>query len=193
MPMDRIGMFLEDMTVLAKSMAERNLQLWTTVSQHLRERPYTMDTLAEDAANGMEAAMSNIQDTWDFLQRAPERELVADRLPTAFLLIAVREDDHRLYTPPVPVWLRVPRPNVRRLPDFAQIALTGDDPEGVTLLKAALRAQLGQSRQAYLLEAVNVNKPFLKEGVYTGSVYLKQPIELAIADLRVIVEPRDEG
>ncbi len=190
--MDRMGMFLGDVAALAMNMADRNLKLWTTVSQHLRERPYTMDTLADDAASGMDAAMSNVQDTWDFLRRAPERELVADRLPTAFMLISPRyEEGKALYTPPDPVWMRVPLPNVDRLPELAQIALTGDNAEGLKLLKASLRARLGPSRQAYLLEAVSVNRPGLLEGVYSGSVYIKEPVERAIANLRVIVEPKD--
>jgi hypothetical protein len=166
MAWDRLGMFLGDMAAAGKNMTDRNLKLWSTVSQNLSKPPYTMDKWSSDAALGVQAAMSNVQDAWEFMTRAPERERVADTLPTA--------------------WMRVPMAVVDKLPDSAEIELTGSDPAGVTELKRSLRTTLGPSRQAYLLEVTNVNQ--LKPGVYSGSVYVKTPSVRPIANLRVIVE-----
>jgi hypothetical protein len=189
MPMDRVGMFLGDMAAVAKNMADRNLKLWQTVSQHLRERPYTMDRLADDAARSMEVAMSNVADTWDFFRRAPERERVADVLPSALLLVSARlEAGKGSYTAPDPVWIRVPPGLGDRLPDVAEIAISGQETEATRRLEASLRAELGPSRQAYLLEVTNVND--LEAGVYSGLVFLKEPNDRPIANFRVVVEPR---
>ena len=65
MPWDRLGMFLGDMATVGKNMSDRNLRLWSTVSAHLRDRPYTTDDWSQDVALGMETAMSNAQDAWE--------------------------------------------------------------------------------------------------------------------------------
>jgi hypothetical protein len=187
MPWDRMGIFLGDMALVAKNMADRNLKVWSTLSEHLRDRPYTMDDWADDAASSVEAAMSNAQDTLDFIRRAPERERVADTLPTAFMLIAARYDNGKPgYTSADPVWMRVPPPAAERLPATARISLAGDNPDGVEQLRESLSTRLGASRQAYLLEVTNVND--LLPGTYSGTVYLTSPNVRPIANLRVIVE-----
>lgn len=188
MPWDRIGVILQDMAAVGMNMTDRNLKLWSSISQNLRQRPYTTDKWADDAARGVEAAMANVQDAWDFWTRAPERELVAQTVPMAFLVVRPyhRPDGTRGYVGVDPVWMRVGPSGTEQMPPTAKIDLAGGDPEGAKLLLTCLKATLGDARFAYKLELTNVNA--LRPGVYSGSVYVEQPTARLIANLRVIVE-----
>ena len=138
MPMDRIGMLLGDMAALGKTMADRNLKLWSKVSENLSDldaRPCTANALANDAARALDAAMANVQDTWQFMLRTPERERVADTLPTVFILVEARyENGQPAYSGVDPVWIRLPGPRTDEKLGEAEIALSGDDPDGVRAL-----------------------------------------------------------
>lgn len=193
MPWDRVGSLLGDMASVGKTMADRNLKLWSNVSRNLRTRPYKMDQWSDDAAQGMQAALANAQDAWEFVMRIPERERVADTLPTAFVLVQARDEGGtKRRVSPDPIWLRAGPADADRLPQTAQIDVTGGPAEGgdegAKQLRSSLKTTLGPSRQAYLLELVDVNDARLKPGVYSGSVYVKTPSVRPIANLRVIVE-----
>jgi hypothetical protein len=189
MPWDRLGMFLGDLAAAGMNMTDRNLKLWSSVSQHLRQRPYKADDWAEDAARGMEAAMANVQEAWEAVVRAPERERVADTLPTAFVLFTprVRDDGSIHWDPTDPVWMRLRGANLDQLPESAEIELSGDDPASVEALRQCLSTKFGPSRQAYLLQ-IGAVPELLYPGVYGGSVYVRQPNVRPIANLRIIVE-----
>lgn len=217
-PWDRLGMVLGDLAVAGKNMADRNLTLWSSVSQNLRKDSYTADDWTTDAARAMTTAMVNVQEAWETVVRPPERELVAFTLPTAFLILTPRElDDGSIrYNPVDPVWLRVRGAEGDDLPPEAEIKITGDE-AGVAALQQRLRTERGTSRRAYLLEVSNPEDPKreprqssdvesdagseepqtgrpepdvlkLVPGVYGGTVYIKKPVR-PIANLRIIVEP----
>jgi hypothetical protein len=188
MPWDRLGAALGDIATVGRNMADRNLRLWSTISQDLREKPYTADKLTNDLALGLEAAMSNVQDAWESLMRPPERERVADTLPSAFLVFPpARRDGNRVMWDHVdPVWLRVTGARSTTLPKTAQVELGGGDRAGAAALRGCLSATLGPSGQAYLLEVTSPRN--LRPGVYSGSVYINNPNARPIANLRVIVE-----
>jgi hypothetical protein len=193
MPWDRLGMLLGDLALAGKNMADRNLELWSSVSQNLRdERGYTADRLTDDAARAMATAMINAQEAWESMVRPPERELVAFALPTVLLVFTPRpvDKDKQRYDPVEPVWMRVRGADPKCLPKCAEIALTGD-PLGVEQLRGRLSTILGESRQAYLLQTSNLDDE-LTAGAYDGTVYVMDPSVRPIALLRVIVKERLE-
>ena len=194
MPWDRLGRFFEDLATAGTAMTNRNLTLWSTVSENLRNRPYKPENLTNDAASALETAMLNAQEAWESMVRAPERERVADVLPTALLVFTPRVEDSGgggkrkqtiCWDPVDPVWMRVRGPGLDKLPKTAKIELSGDR-KGAEALRSCLRTCLGSSRQAYLLRVDNVGT--LVPGVYAGTVYLDDPNVRPIANLRIIVE-----
>jgi hypothetical protein len=184
MPWDRIGSVLGDVAAAGKSIADRNLTAWGTVSQHLRKKEYTINDWSTDAALGVQTVLANMLDAWEFVRRVPERERVADTLPTAFMLVA-KDGANRVAADPV--WMRVPPAASATLPDHPTIDLTGGSgPADVELLKKNLHTTRADSKTAYLLEITNPEN--LNPGVYSGTVYLDTPTVFPIANLRVIVQ-----
>ena len=194
MPWDRLGMFLGDLALAGKNMADRNLELWSSVSQNLRdERGYTANQFTNDAARAMATAMTNAQEAWESVVRPPERELVAFTLPTVLIVFTPRAVgiDQLRYDPVEPVWMRVRGADPKCLPETAEIDLRGD-PLGVEQLRPRFRICVGKSRQAYRLETSNPETE-LKPGFYDGTVYITSPSVRPIADLRIIVKERPSG
>ena len=159
-PWDRLGMVLGDLAVAGKNMADRNLTLWSSVSQNLRKDSYTADDWTTDAARAMSTAMVNVQEAWETVVRPPERELVAFTLPTAFLVFTPRvlDDGSIRYGPVDPVWMRVRGADGDDLPRKAEIEITGDE-AGVAALKQRLSTERGTSRRAYLLQISDPDDP----------------------------------
>ncbi len=189
MPFDRLGSFCEDLFTVTRGMATRNMELWTGMSQNLREEKYTADNASTDAAKAMSAGLANFQDAMDLLIRFPERERVAATAPTAFLLFTkVVTGSTRQWSCDDSVWMRLPSSNVEKYPSHPVIELTGPDNDVAVALKACLGTELGKSRQAYHLHVVDLPKhrKRLRAGVYSGSVYLDRPPTL-IANLRIVL------
>jgi hypothetical protein len=184
---DRVGKVLGDMASAAESVGNRNLTLWNTVSENIRnKKDYGADDVVNDTAKVMAAAMDNVEDIWSSLMRPPDTELVARPIPTAFLYFAWTEGAG--YSPAEPVWVVVPRPELEGLTDKPVIEL-GDAPQGV---KDALQVRKEEST-GYVVETA-VGAPELEEltaGTYSGAVYVaKGPRPRVLANLRVVVEAR---
>jgi hypothetical protein len=182
--LDRVGQFLEEMATVASHVWDRNLKLWTSVSDNMRKEKYGADAIVKDAARTMVTAVDNLDDIWTSLTRMPERERVAKPLPTAFLLFPAQRaepGENPLFDP---VWIRV-SPATDDLPDTAAIALTG--PGDTTELKSRFKIEL-VPRRGYRLTTSAEGKKNLDAGVYTGIVYLPGRPARPLANLRVVVE-----
>lgn len=191
MPFDRLGSFCEDLFTVTRGMATRNMELWSSMSQNLRNEKYTADDASTDAAKAMSAGLANFQDAWDLLIRFPERERVAALAPTAFLLFqktAVGNLEPK-WSCDDSVWIRLPSSTVEKYPSHPTIELTGPDASVAEALKGSLGTEIGKSRQAYRLFVQDVGKlaADLTPGVYSGAIYLERPPTL-IANLRIVLE-----
>lgn len=188
MPWDRLGGFCEDLFTVTQSVARRNLDLWSSMSQNLRKEEYVADDMTTDMARAMSSALANVQDAWDLLIRFPERERVAATAPTAFLLFT-QEGGGGAWRCEDSVWMRLPTATVENYPSRALVELTGSDQDAADALKACLATELGPSRQAYRLYVTDLKAhgAAFKRGVYSGSVYLRRPPCL-IANLRIVVD-----
>lgn len=97
---DRVGRFLQQSGTTASDIAQRNVRLWSSVSQHLKQDKYTADDLADDLAHSASTAMSNMADVWSIFTRDPSQNTLAQPVPTAFLLFdRAGESRHRLLDP----------------------------------------------------------------------------------------------
>ena len=121
---DRVGRFLQESGSRASEIADRNVQLWSSVSSHLKKDKYSADDMADDVAKSMTVALNNVSDMWLMLTREPRQNQIAQPLPTAFLLFDwTGPYRHRLLEPvriEVDFDLRG-----RVLPQMAKIALNG--------------------------------------------------------------------
>lgn len=121
---DRVGRFLQQSGSKASEIADRNVQLWSSVSSHLKKDKYTADDMADDIAKSMTVAVDNVSDMWLMLTKEPRQNQIAQPLPTAFLLFDwTGPYRHRLLEPvriEVDFDLRG-----RVLPQMAKIALNG--------------------------------------------------------------------
>jgi hypothetical protein len=180
---DRAGRFFEDMGSVAQGIWNRNLGLWSGVSQNVRgARKYGADEMAGDAAKALAAAMDNLDDIWTAATRMPERLRVAAPVPSAFLLFALKEDG-RGHALAETVSIRVPAGELENMDD-ARIALFGP-PEGVEVLANSLRVTR-EPGKGYLLQAAG-EVPQVP-GTYNGAVYVGGTHPRALADLHVVVE-----
>lgn len=189
MPWDRIGSFCEDLFTVSRTMASRNLGIWSSLSQNLRKDQYKADDMSGDAAKTVAAAMANVQDVWDLWIRFPERERVAATAPTAFLLFTPFQiGEQTQWSCEDSIWLRVANSVVERDPEL-YLELGGPDQETVDKLTNCLEFERGPSRQAFRLYTRDLKRAIdLHPGLYTGSVYVKEPTVLLVANLRVVVE-----
>jgi hypothetical protein len=185
---DRVGQFWGDMAAVAQKVWDRNLMLWTTVSNNIRDEKYGADAMAKDAAKAMSVAVDNLDDIWTSLTRVPERERVAAPLPTAFMLFPPQRAPAAENALAETVWIRVsPATDFADLPDQAAISLSGP-PEGVADVRDTLSATLERPK-GYRLEATAKKKDvLLQKGVYDGIVYIPGPPARPLANLRVVVE-----
>ena len=190
---DRVGQFLGDMASTAQSVWNRNITLWSSISNNIRTQEYGTDAMAKDASKAMAAAFDNVDDIWSAITRPPERQWVATAIPTAFLYFRWQEGagprntgaGHSLADP---VWLRVPPQELTDLPKEAEIELYGPT-DGVDALRANLSARK-QPPRGYVLEAVAMVE--LVPGTYSGAVYVTKASPRVLANLRVVVETRPE-
>ena len=193
---DRVGQFLGDMASVAQSVWNRNITLWSTISDNIRSENYDAGAMAKDASKAMAAAFDNLDDVWSVITRPPEPQRVATAVPTAFLYFRWQEGvgpqkkdasgkhdaGHALVDP---VWLRVPPQELTDLPKEAEIELYGPA-DGVKKLQDNLSAQ--KQPRGYLLQAVDVRE--LKPGTYSGAVYVTKASPRVLANLRVVVEKK---
>jgi hypothetical protein len=182
--LDRVGQFFGDMAAVAQKVWDRNLTLWSTVSNNVRSATYGADAMANDAAKTMAVAIDNLDDIWTFLTRVPEREHVAAPLPTAFLFFALQPGTDDQHTLAETVWIRLAPAELEQLPQQATIGFSGPQ-RGADALERCLRATLVPSR-GYRLETYDVVK--LVPGVYSGLVYVGGLHPRPLANLRVVVE-----
>lgn len=190
MPWDRIGSFCEDLFTVSRTMASRNLGVWSSLSQNLRKEQYKADDLSNDAAKTAAAAMANVQDVWDLWIRFPERERVAATAPTAFLLFTPFQiGEQTQWSCEDSIWLRVANSVVERDPSV-YLELNGPDDATADRLVDSLAIERGPSRQAFRLYTHDLKRHAvdLEPGVYTGSIYVKEPTVLLVANLRIVVE-----
>jgi hypothetical protein len=188
---DRVGQFLGDMASVAQSVWNRNITLWSTVSDNIRTKEYDTNAMTKDASRAMAAAFDNFDDIWSAITRPPERQSVATAIPTAFLYFRWQEGagpgktgaGHSLVDP---VWLLVPPQELTDLPKEAEIELYGPE-DGVEALRENLSAQKQASR-GYVLEAVATK--VLDPGTYSGAVYVTKGSPRVLANLRVVVEQK---
>jgi hypothetical protein len=192
---DRVGQFLGDMASVAQTVWNRNITLWSSISDNIRTG-YDTKGIAKDASRAMAAAFDNLDDVWSAIIRPPERQDVATAVPTAFLYFrwqegvgprekgapAKKDAGHALVDP---VLLLVPPQELTDLPKEAEIELYGPA-DGVKRLQDDLSAQK-QSR-GYLLQAVDVRE--LRHGTYSGAVYVTKASPRVLANLRVVVEKK---
>jgi hypothetical protein len=180
---DRVGHFFGDMATVTQKVWNRNLTLWSTVSDNIRTQKYGADAMANDAAKAMVAAIDNLDDIWTFLTRVPEREQVASALPTAFLFFGLAEGDGSTHALADPVLIRMPATEIEQLPRRAEIGFSGGE-AGVKALEGCLRA----TREAGGYRIVTYGVVNLRGGTYGGVVYLAGPPVRPLADLRIVVE-----
>jgi hypothetical protein len=194
---DRVGQFLGDMAAVAQTVWNRNITLWSSVSDNIRTG-YDTKGMAKDASKVMAASFDNLNDVWSAITRPPQREQVATAVPTAFLYFrwqegvgpmtkggdapAKKDAGHALVDP---VWLLVPQQQLTDLPATAEIELYGPA-AGVKDLRANLSAQ--KHPRGYLLQAVQVEE--LVPGTYSGAVYVTKASPRVLANLRVVVEEK---
>ena len=176
---DRVGQFLQDSAAVGLSIAQRNQDLWTRVSNNLRGNQYKPESMTGDAAAAMSTALDNLDDMWQLLTRPPDRERVATTLPTVFLRFQKTDG---IWNNPDPVWVRVPFWDRANLPRTADIHLDGAK-AAVKKLTSSLRASLvGNS---YRLEVADARD--LTPGVYVGIVAIG---DRPLASLRIVVEDK---
>jgi hypothetical protein len=173
---DRVGQFLQDSAAVGLSIAQRNQDLWTRVSNNLRGDQYKPESMTSDAAAAMSTALDNLDDMWQLLTRPPDRERVATPLPTVFLRF---QQTDGVWNNPDPVWIRVPFWDRANLPRTADIHLDGAK-AAVKKLSSALRADLvGNSYRLDVADAQN-----LTPGIYVGIVAVG---DRPLANLRIVV------
>lgn len=188
---DRVGQFLGDMAAVAQSVWNRNLTVWSGISDNIRTKEYDANAMAKDAAKAMAAGFDNFDDIWSAITRPPERQRVATAIPTAFLYFRWQEGagpgkqgaGHSLVDP---VWLLVPPQELTDLPKDAEIELYGPE-DGVAALRDNLRAQK-QVPRGYVLGAADTKA--LEPGTYSGAVYVTKASPRVLANLRVVVEQK---
>jgi hypothetical protein len=215
---DRVGQFLGDMASVGQSVWNRNVSLWSSVSNNIRTEEYGADDMAKDGARMMSAAFDNFEDVWSAITRPPEPQLVATAVPTAFLYFrwqegvgpeekAAREEkdggekqapaepdapakQDAGYSLVDPVWILVPPKELAGLPKKAKIELYGPA-DGVEALRHSLRAH--KKRRGYLLQAVarkDVDRKALEPGTYSGAVYVTEPAPRVLANLRIVLQDK---
>jgi hypothetical protein len=185
---DRVGRWFEDMARVGEVVVKRNLKMWTTVSQNLRQRDkYGADEMARDAATVLGAMLDNLDDIWTSVTRPPEREEVAVNLPTVFLHYSLkppaRHGDPPAYALTGPAWIRVPLIDLDGLADTAAIYL--EDAAGVAPLRRRLTGTK-VARKGYKIEDTDTGEE-LTAGFYAGIVYVTDPVR-PLASLRIVVQ-----
>jgi hypothetical protein len=121
---DRVGQFLQQSVARASEIADRNVDLWNVVSEHLKKGQYKADDMADDVARSISTAMDNMSDVWSVFTREPAQNTRAQPIPTAFLLFDwVGPYRHRLLDP-----VRIEAGSLLRrgdLPKRARVELNG--------------------------------------------------------------------
>jgi hypothetical protein len=185
--LDRIGLFLQGTAAVAAQIAQRNADLWTEVSGHVRGNEYSADDMTTDTAKAMSTAMDNLDDMWMLLTRPPEREMVAGVLPTVFLRFTRTRGE---WSAAAPVWIRVPYWLKDNLLDEADVHIGGADSAGASALQQRLSVRLeGKSYLLYVVKE-DANPPPLRNGVYDGIVALGNT---PLASLRIVVSGADDA
>ena len=182
---DRVGRFFEDLSQAGEAVAQRNLALWSSVSQNIRGEEYGADQMARDTARALSTALDNLDDIWTSLTRAPQRDETAGALPEVFLYIALKEDAVRAHGLAGPVWIDVAPKELEKLPDRGAISLFGPQ-DGIEDLQARLLVTRVLPR-GYKVEVVQAGDKQLTPGFYSGVVYTTDPVR-PLASLRVVVE-----
>jgi hypothetical protein len=178
---DRVGQFLQQSAAMASEIADRNIQLWSVVSEHLKKDQYTADDMADDLALSISTALNNMSDVWSVFTRDPAQNTLAQPLPTAFLLFDwVGTSRHRLLDP-----VRIEAGSLRgrgALPERARVELNGTrtplsdkeleaakqgvpfatSEDGVKRLRDSLVAYRDGNSAAYILANVNRGLEMLK-------------------------------
>ncbi len=204
---DQVGSWMQNYGTFGMRMLDRNLKMWSEISNDLRDDKYTADSMARDFAKVMTTSMSTLDDAWRYATRPPAREQTARALPSAFLLFRALPDSsgHSLASP---VYIDVPFEVTKgQVPEEVHIELTGaatDPTAGVDALKARIRVRKVDHSDQYVLLAVNDQQAAgdgvaakgdfeeltpLIPGLYDGLVYLETP-PVALASIRVVVVPR---
>jgi hypothetical protein len=121
---DRFGRFLQQSGSRSSDIADRNLQLWSSVSGHLKKDQYTADDMADDIARSISTAIDNMSDVWSMFTNDPAQNALAQPIPTAFLLFDwAGTSRHRLLEP---VRIEVGSLSNRgALPQQARVELSG--------------------------------------------------------------------
>jgi hypothetical protein len=176
---DRVGWMMQDMATTASRVWDRNLQVWSKVSNNLRrERPYTADMMADDAAKAMVAVLDNLDDFWTTVTRPPERQQVAAPLPAAVLIF---EQGSAVAAP---TWIRIAPKELDEdgAPPAARLLVSGDDDGKVG---DAVRLT-PEKHKGYKLESSGTGVP--PSGVHTGLVvYRPGSTPRVLADVRIVV------
>jgi len=171
---DRFGRFLQQSGSRSSEIADRNLQLWSSVSGHLKKGQYTADDMADDIARSVSTMIDNMSDVWSMFTNDPAQNALAQPIPTAFLLFDwAGTSRHRLLEP---VRIEVASLSNRgALPQQARVELSGSraamsDEEkaavdqgkavpstgdGIQRLRERIVAYRDESSRAYILADVS--------------------------------------
>jgi hypothetical protein len=193
-PWDRLGRTFEDVGALTQEIYDRNLKMWTKVANNLGRERYTADDMTTDGAKVVRAAIDSAGDVWSFWTTWPERERVAESLPTVFLYLPLTEtrkkDDGKEacdFGVADPVWIRVPYREGRDLPPTADVALSGrDDKTATRLRESIITVKKGDMSKGYKVETSG-DLTELEPGSYDGTIFVTGPQVRPLANLRVVL------
>jgi hypothetical protein len=195
-PWDRLGRTFEDVGALTQDIYNRNLQTWTKVAQNLGDDKYTADDMTNDGAKVVRAAIDSAGDVWSFWTTWPERERVAESLPTVFLYLPLAATNKKSGTADEytydfgvadPVWIRLPYREGRNLPPTAEVALSGPDPKTAQRLRDdVITVSKRPMSKPYLVETGD-DLTDLQPGSYDGTIFLTEPQIRPLANLRVVL------
>jgi hypothetical protein len=169
-----LGQYMGAAGEAGAQISRRNLELWTDVSESLRQGDYELEQAKADAVRVARTVAANSADLWRLATSSPGRERMAAPLPLIFLLFTPKDPDGAPpdgpweCVPPDGAWVRLPR-DVPAGPPEARVEIdSGPDPDAIARMAATLTVE-PQPGFGYYVGTRDAGA--LTPGAYAGGVY----------------------
>lgn len=164
-----LGQYMGAAGEAGAEITRRNLELWSDVSESLRQGDYQLEQARADALRVARTAAANSADLWRLATTSPGRERIAAPLPLIFLLFTPRDPDGDGpwdCIPPDGAWVRLAR---EADPPEAQVVIdAGPGAEAIGRMGETLTVE---PRAGFGYYVGTRDAGPLARGSYSGGVY----------------------
>lgn len=186
---DRLGQLMSQMNETGQSIAQRHLEVWTKISESLRDPNYGADHWARNNVRVAESMFQDMQTLMGLWTAPSDRRPAAGPIPTILLYVEV--DKERVVGKD-----SVPNPEYIAVPESAtgdvHIWLSGG--ASWPVIRNAITVERDATDKGKYKVSYKRPDPdaLVEAGSYSGLIYLRTDRSVvALADLRVLVQSPD--